>query len=754
MMLDRVGQRLDNYNLTSLLGAGSFAEVYLAEHIYRKERVAVKILPQIADNGLAGFLNEARTMRLKHPHIAQIIDFGVDHHIPFIVMEYAPNGTLRQRHPKGTRVPQDIIVSYVLQIASALQYAHNERVIHRDVKPENLLLGSRREVLVSDFGISMMAHSSRSQSLLRTDGTVAYMAPEQLHGKPRFASDQYAIGVVVYEWLCGDRPFNGTIMEIATQHILTPPPPLHEKMPDISPEVEEVVLRTLAKDPQKRFTTVEAFASALEQAYHQAQKSKLQQPRWTNPNLPVPTVSRSPLSLRQERNFPPVPSPPALNHQKRNIPSIPPASPKQPMPSKASSAKQPIVRAPAQPVSSNPLASKAASNHASSPPGDLGKLDGRTPEKNKTRFHSLLVLIALGVILASGSIYYFLAQNAKSSQAIDATLIQATTLVSQAGTEATSNPGDTLKKLASAQTLIRSIQNSSLTDAQRARLTSLLQIDFRLAVISAITGYNQQNAITMLPCANTTTTTVNTGGTMINSLESIAVVQDENGKRFSYVLGDDSNVYQLDNHHNLVNKLSLPDNIKVTMIASDIQDQRLLALTTLPASGGMPTSYSVSMLAPTPSGALKDLRDTNIDLTSTQAGMEPTQLTAWGTDIYVLLTSTVNPDSTATILDFQVIGNRLLNARSINIATPLSPVSIAAFPNHQLFLLYRNGIIQSFLLSGANQTTMSVTTQNPIANPLVISAKDFTTNMNVPIPSDPSLSSSLLVPGASTLLTG
>lgn len=151
-MTDRVGQRLDSYQLIRLLGAGSFGEVYLAEHVYRKDQVAVKVLPRLADSDLQSFLNEARSVRLKHPHIIQVRDFGIDNHVPFIVMDYAPHGTLRQRHPKGTRLPLASIVTYIEQIASALQYAHDERLIHRDIKPENLLIGTRGEVLVSDFG--------------------------------------------------------------------------------------------------------------------------------------------------------------------------------------------------------------------------------------------------------------------------------------------------------------------------------------------------------------------------------------------------------------------------------------------------------------------------------------------------------------------------------------------------------------------------------------------------------------------------
>src|SRR5207237_4226726 len=128
----------------------------------------------------------------------------------FLVISSAPNGTLRHLHPKDTLLPLPTVVNYVKQVADALQHAHDEKLIHRDIKPENMLIGRRNEVLLSDFGIALIAQTSRYQSTQDVIGTVAYMAPEQIQGKPRPASDQYALGIVVYEWLSGDRPFHGS----------------------------------------------------------------------------------------------------------------------------------------------------------------------------------------------------------------------------------------------------------------------------------------------------------------------------------------------------------------------------------------------------------------------------------------------------------------------------------------------------------------------------------------------------------------
>src|SRR5579859_5703852 len=242
-MVDRVGQQLGNYRLIRLLGRGAFAEVYLGEHSHLKSQAAIKVLhAQLSEDNIAGFLHEAQTIaKLEHPNIMQVLDFDISENTPFLVMRYASEGTLRQWHPKGMRLEPQVILPYVKQVADALYYAHSEKLIHRDVKPENMLLGRYNQVLLSDFGIALIMQSSQYQSLLNTAGTISYMAPEQIQGKPRPASDQYALGIVIYEWLTGSRPFQGSFTEIATQHVLTPPPPLHEKIPDISPALEQVL---------------------------------------------------------------------------------------------------------------------------------------------------------------------------------------------------------------------------------------------------------------------------------------------------------------------------------------------------------------------------------------------------------------------------------------------------------------------------------------------------------------------------------
>ena len=183
-MVDRVDQQLGNYRLVRLLGQGGFADVYLGEHVYLETQAAIKVLQtQLAREDMEQFRLEARTIaRLEHPHIVRVLDFGVEERTPFLVMSYAPNGTLRTRHPKGTRVPLSTVVSYV----------------------------------------------------------------QQIEAHPRPASDQYSLGIVVYEWLSGDRPFHGSFIEVAVKHSTVPPPSLCEKVPTLSPAVEQVVMTALA----------------------------------------------------------------------------------------------------------------------------------------------------------------------------------------------------------------------------------------------------------------------------------------------------------------------------------------------------------------------------------------------------------------------------------------------------------------------------------------------------------------------------
>lgn len=265
---DLLNQQLGNYKLVKLLGQGGFADVYLGEHIHLHTQAAIKVLRiRLTNENVDNFRKEAQTIaHLEHPHIVRILEYGIERDLPFLVMSYAPHGSLRGLHPRGERLPLSTITTYVRQAASALEYGHEQRIIHRDVKPENMLLSKNNEVLLSDFGIALIAQSSRHQSTPDVTGTAIYMAPEQTQGRVVPASDQYALAIVAYEWLTGEPPFKGSMAELIAQHLSAPVPPPQDKVPGIAPDIVGALYRALAKDPNQRFPSITSFANALASA--------------------------------------------------------------------------------------------------------------------------------------------------------------------------------------------------------------------------------------------------------------------------------------------------------------------------------------------------------------------------------------------------------------------------------------------------------------------------------------------------------
>ncbi|HLZ56056.1 MAG TPA: protein kinase [Ktedonosporobacter sp.] len=302
-MAGKEGLHLGPYRLLHLLGSGRFSEVYLGEHRYLGTQVALKLLPtNLTEEVQERFLAEARLLQsLEHPHIIRVRDFGVQDEIAFLVMDYASGGTIRTQHPAGIPLPLSTVVLYVQQIASALQYMHERRVIHRDIKPENLLLDQQGQVLLGDFGLALILSQSTEYAPAALEGSLAYMAPEQFRGKPGMASDQYALGIIVYEWLSGIRPFHGTIAEQCHAHLYVAPPPLTPQLPQLSPLVEQVVLTALAKEPASRFADVNTFAAALALAQVGSDFSHLFPPASTTPAF-LPTAEKPPITRPQLPN--------------------------------------------------------------------------------------------------------------------------------------------------------------------------------------------------------------------------------------------------------------------------------------------------------------------------------------------------------------------------------------------------------------------------------------------------------------------
>ena len=275
-MTERAGQTLGNYRLVQLLGQGSVTEVYLGEHIRQKTLAALKVWHNRLDgeDSLRFQAEAGRIALLEHGHIVPLLEYGVTENLAFVAMEYAGGKSLRLRYHRGRQLSLATIVPIARQLAEALEYAHNAGIVHGDIKPENMLSRESKEVLLSDFSMASIAHSSHAQYSLDMADIVAYMAPEQLQGRVEKASDQYGLAVVIYEWLSGKLPFYGSFTEVATQHLIVPPAPLHTIVPEVLPEVEEAVLKALEKNPRKRFKGVREFVRTLEAAQEARQAEK------------------------------------------------------------------------------------------------------------------------------------------------------------------------------------------------------------------------------------------------------------------------------------------------------------------------------------------------------------------------------------------------------------------------------------------------------------------------------------------------
>lgn len=274
---NRIGQKFGPYELTQFLGRGGFAEVYLGKSVHVPQQVAIKILfKPLVSTKSEQFKKEASIIaQFDHPNIVKLRHYDMYSNlavtttlIPYIVMDYAPKGSLRKNYPRSVRLALTTIAAYTKQIAEALQYTHDRQVMHLDIKPENVLIGGQGQLLLSDFGLATIL--SERDNLTDIEGTLSYMAPEQLNGRPEFASDQYALSIMVYEWICGNVPFTGqTTNEIIDQHFHMRPPSLCAAIPSLLPDVEAVVMKALSKEPRDRYTSVSEFARELERAINQ-----------------------------------------------------------------------------------------------------------------------------------------------------------------------------------------------------------------------------------------------------------------------------------------------------------------------------------------------------------------------------------------------------------------------------------------------------------------------------------------------------
>jgi eukaryotic-like serine/threonine-protein kinase len=288
-MINMIGTRLGNYEIVQRFGEGGMAAVYKARQTNIKRDVAVKvILPNLAsrEEFTKRFEREAETSAgLSHPHIVKVFDYGsvkgfhlrlmegsqgIDprKEVYYLVMELLTGGSLEQKL-RGGPMPVNQILPIVHQVASALDYAHGKGVIHRDLKPPNILFDAQGNAFLTDFGIAkMLVDTAPITQEGMTMGTPFYMPPEQWESENMGPGvDIYALGIVLFEMLTGKLPFTGsTPYKVLHAHMTTPPPSLYSLAPNLPPGLDPVIFRVLAKRPEDRYQNATDFAKAFSEA--------------------------------------------------------------------------------------------------------------------------------------------------------------------------------------------------------------------------------------------------------------------------------------------------------------------------------------------------------------------------------------------------------------------------------------------------------------------------------------------------------
>jgi serine/threonine-protein kinase len=260
----------DRYELEELVGTGGMSSVFRARDLQLDRLVAVKILHEryVEDaEYVERFRREARAVaQLSHPNIVTVIDRGDDDGRQYIVFENVEGENLKELLQRTGRLPVRRALELAVAVAEGLSFAHERGLVHRDVKPQNVLLSREGEVKVTDFGIARSLHVEHGVTQTGTVlGTGEYLAPEQASGsRVSPATDVYSLGVVLWELLAGDVPFAGeNFVAVALRHVNEPPPDLREVRPDVSPRLAAAVDRSLAKDPARRFPSMKALAHEL-----------------------------------------------------------------------------------------------------------------------------------------------------------------------------------------------------------------------------------------------------------------------------------------------------------------------------------------------------------------------------------------------------------------------------------------------------------------------------------------------------------
>ncbi|HLO27517.1 MAG TPA: protein kinase [Anaerolineales bacterium] len=273
-MQDLTGVTIERYKILRELGRGGMAVVYRAIDTMLDRNVAIKMIllentsQEKSEKLLKRFNREAKTLAaLSHPNIVKVLDYGEYESTPYLVMEFISGGALRSK--MGKPIPYAEAATLLLPIARALQHAHQQKIVHRDVKPENILLNDSDQPMLSDFGILKLVDVEESHGLTGTGkivGTPAYMSPEQIRGREVDGrTDMYSLGILFYELVTGRKPYNAnTPIELSLQHLHDPIPKARQVVRDLPAEVDQIIARAIAKNPEDRFPSMAVFAQALE----------------------------------------------------------------------------------------------------------------------------------------------------------------------------------------------------------------------------------------------------------------------------------------------------------------------------------------------------------------------------------------------------------------------------------------------------------------------------------------------------------
>lgn len=268
-----IGKRINGrYKVLEAIGSGGMSNVYLAHDMILDRDVAIKVLRYDFSNEeelRRRFQREAlSTTSLDHPNIVTIFDVGEENALPYLVMEYVPGDTLKEYIIKHSPVEPERAVEIMKQLASALAHAHHNHIVHRDIKPQNILVDDDGNVKISDFGIAMALSATSYTQTNSVLGTVHYLSPEQARGgMANKKSDIYSLGIVMFELLTGILPFSGeSAVAIALKHLQTETPSLKNLVPDLPQSLENIVLKATTKNPQYRYASADEMAEDLSTA--------------------------------------------------------------------------------------------------------------------------------------------------------------------------------------------------------------------------------------------------------------------------------------------------------------------------------------------------------------------------------------------------------------------------------------------------------------------------------------------------------